>query len=126
MPTIIIDASIIVISEKSRRSNKDFASGMKKLFVTLLVLAALVWLAWRLRRVAALRAQAQWLAGLAALQLATGLSNVVLGWPLVAAVLHTGGAAALVVVLTWALAASRAAVGQPEMSAPLRAPRVIA
>ncbi|AYM97329.1 heme A synthase [Acidovorax sp. 1608163] len=91
-----------------------------------LVLAALVWLAWRLRRVAALRAQAQWLAGLAGLQLATGLSNVVLGWPLVAAVLHTGGAAALVVVLTWALAASRAAVGQPEMSAPLRAPRVIA
>lgn len=42
MPAIIIDASIIVISEKSRRSNKDFASGMKKLFVTLLVLAALV------------------------------------------------------------------------------------
>jgi cytochrome c oxidase assembly protein subunit 15 len=38
------------------------------------------------------------------LQLATGLSNVVLGWPLLAAVLHTGGAAALVVVLTWALA----------------------
>lgn len=42
MPAIIIDASIIVISEKTRRSNKDFASGMKKLFVTLLVLAALV------------------------------------------------------------------------------------
>ena len=90
------------------------------------VLAALVWLAWRLRRVAALRAQSHWLAGLAALQLVTGLSNVVLGWPLVAAVLHTGGAAALVVVLTWALAASRAAVGQPEMSAPSRAPRVSA
>jgi cytochrome c oxidase assembly protein subunit 15 len=90
------------------------------------VLAALVGLAWRLRRVAALQAQSHWLAGLAVLQLATGLSNVVLGWPLVAAVLHTGGAAALVVVLTWALAASRAAVGQPEMSAPSRAPRVIA
>lgn len=90
------------------------------------VLVALVWLAWRLRRVAALRAQSHWLAGLAVLQLVTGLSNVVLGWPLVAAVLHTGGAAALVVVLTWALAASRAAVGQPEMSASLRAPRVIA
>jgi cytochrome c oxidase assembly protein subunit 15 len=41
--------------------------------------------------------------------LATGLSNVVLDWPLVAAVLHTGGAAALVVVLTWALCASRTA-----------------
>ena len=51
--------------------------------------------------------QARWLAGLALLQLLTGLSNVVLGWPLVAAVLHTGGAAALVVVLTWAVTASR-------------------
>jgi hypothetical protein len=34
--------------------------------------------------------------------------NVVLDWPLLAAVLHTGGAAALVVVLTWALGSSRA------------------
>ena len=42
-------------------------------------------------------------------QFATGLSNVVLDWPLVAAVAHTGGAAALVVVLTWALGASRTA-----------------
>ena len=33
-------------------------------------------------------------------QLATGLSNVVLGWPLIAAVAHTGGAAALVVLLS--------------------------
>ena len=37
-------------------------------------------------RAPALRAQARWLAGLALLQFATGLSNVVLGWPLVAAV----------------------------------------
>jgi len=41
------------------------------------------------------------------LQLVTGLSNVVLDWPLVAAVLHTGGASALVLVLTWALCISR-------------------
>jgi cytochrome c oxidase assembly protein subunit 15 len=41
-------------------------------------------------------------------QFASGLSNVVLGWPMVAAVAHTGGAAALVVVLTWALRESRA------------------
>ena len=47
---------------------------------------------------------------LAALQLATGLSNVVLDWPLVAAVLHTGGASALVGVLTWALCISRPAL----------------
>ena len=44
-------------------------------------------------------------------QFASGLSNVVLGWPLVAAVAHTGGAAALVVALTWALRESRAAKG---------------
>ena len=72
----------------------------------LLVLALLV---WRLMRARLLRDQARWLAGLALLQLITGLSNVILDWPLVAAVLHTGGAAALVVVLTWALAASRSA-----------------
>ncbi|MFT4241687.1 MAG: COX15/CtaA family protein [Acidovorax sp.] len=71
------------------------------------VLLALAVLAWRLRP--ALPAQARWLGWLALLQFATGLSNVVLGWPLLAAVLHTGGAAALVVVLTWALASSRAA-----------------
>ena len=34
--------------------------------------------------------------GVAAWQLATGVSNVVLGWPLLAAVSHTGGAAVLV------------------------------
>ncbi len=72
-----------------------------------LVFAAIGVLAWRLYRVAALRAQAQWLAGLALLQLATGLGNVLLGWPLAAAVLHTGGAAALAVMLIWALCESR-------------------
>ena len=82
------------------------------------VLLVLVVVAWRLRAAAAatraaapaqgqqLALQARWLLGLAALQLATGLSNVILDWPLVAAVLHTGGAAALVVVLTWALESS--------------------
>lgn len=88
------------------------------------VLAAIVWLALRLRP--HLGAQAQWLLGLAGLQLATGLSNVILDWPLLAAVLHTGGAAALVVVLTWAIAASRSVATPNEISAPKRAPRVIA
>ena len=72
------------------------------------VLAVLAVLAWRLNGVPALRRQSRLLAFLAALQLATGLSNVVLGWPLLAAVLHTGGAGALVVVLTWVAAATRA------------------
>ena len=72
------------------------------------VLLLLAVLAWRLWRHPGFRLQARWLAGLAAWQFGTGLSNVVLDWPLVAAVSHTGGAAALVVVLTWALAESRA------------------
>lgn len=88
------------------------------------VLAALGWVAWRMRQQAVLPAQARWLAGLAALQLVTGLSNVVLGWPLVAAVLHTGGAAALVVVLTWTWASSRAATVPQALVAPRSAVRV--
>ena len=74
------------------------------------VFALIGLLAWQLLRQApALRAQARWLIGLALLQLATGLGNVLLGWPLVAALLHTGGAAALAVVLTWTLCESRRA-----------------
>ena len=65
-----------------------------------LVFAALLALAYKLAQVPPLRTQARWLAGLAWLQVATGLGNVLLGWPLFAAVLHTAGAAALVVVLT--------------------------
>lgn len=74
-----------------------------------LVLAVMAGLALHLSRIAGLRQQARWIAVLAGLQLATGLANVVLGWPLVAALLHTGGAAALVVVLTWTLSACRVA-----------------
>jgi cytochrome c oxidase assembly protein subunit 15 len=40
------------------------------------------------------------LGGIGLWQLATGLGNVLLGWPLAAAVAHTGGAAALAVVVT--------------------------
>jgi cytochrome c oxidase assembly protein subunit 15 len=79
-----------------------------------LVLTALLALVWRLRRAAVLPVQARWLLALSLAQLATGLSNVVLGWPLLAAVLHTGGAAAMVVVLTWALASSRTASTAPQ------------
>jgi len=72
-----------------------------------LVLAVLFGVAWRLRAVPGLLRHARALALLSALQLLTGLSNVVLGWPLLAAVLHTGGASALTVLLVWALALSR-------------------
>ena len=64
------------------------------------VFAAMLALTIKLYRVPLLRTQAQWLGGLALLQLATGLGNVLLGWPLAAAVLHTAGAAAMVIVLT--------------------------
>ena len=69
-----------------------------------LVLAGL---AWRLSRIEPLRQPAQWLGGLLVLQVSTGLSNVVFDWPLLAAVLHTGGAGALVVVLVFLWAATK-------------------
>ena len=73
------------------------------------VFAAMLILAARLYKIQDLRKSAVWLAGLALLQVATGLGNVLLGWPLAAAVMHTGGAAALVVVLTGILCAGRSA-----------------
>lgn len=66
-------------------------------YVVLLAIAAL---AWHLHRREGRADQARTLLLLGGWQLLTGLSNVVLEWPLVAAVAHTGGAAALVVVLT--------------------------
>lgn len=65
------------------------------LLAALLALAAAL---WRCRADGARRV-AIGLVAVAAWQLASGLSNVVLGWPLVAAVAHTGGAAALVMLL---------------------------
>lgn len=73
-----------------------------------LVLLALAWLARRLWTSPGMRSTARLLAVLALWQFLTGLSNVVLDWPLLAAVGHTGGAAALVIVLTGALAGSHA------------------
>lgn len=80
------------------------------------VMAVLVLLAWRLLGLPQWRSPARWLAALLALQFLTGLSNVVLDWPLLAAVLHTGGAAGLVVLLTWSLASSRRSDAQPGTS----------
>jgi len=74
------------------------------------VAALLVGLAWLLYRHAGTRVQAMWIAGLLLLQVATGLSTVVFDWPLLVAVLHTGGAAGLVMVLTWTLVSTIAPV----------------
>lgn len=82
------------------------------------VLALLLATGWALRH--HLPRQARALGLLAAGQLLSGLSNVVLDWPLLAALAHTGGAAALVVVLTWALCASRAAPATERRTAAAR------
>jgi cytochrome c oxidase assembly protein subunit 15 len=84
-------------------------------YVVFVLLAAL---AWQLR--GPMPRQARLVAALAAWQLASGLSNVVLGWPLVAALAHTGGAAALVVVLTWALCEVRPQPAHSAFGRPLR------
>ena len=76
-------------------------------FMAIVVALALLTLVWRLHQARVLQNQATWLLGLVLLQLLTGLSNVVFNWPLLAAVMHTGGAAGLVLVLTWALASSQ-------------------
>lgn len=89
------------------------------------VFAAMLLLAARLHRVSAMRNHAKWLAGLALLQVATGLGNVVLGWPLVAAAMHTGGAAALVIVLTGVVFSSRNA-GDTVSASKLSASRLTA
>lgn len=68
------------------------------------VITLLGLLAWRMHAHAVWQKPACWLAALTGLQFLTGLSNVVLDWPLFTAVLHTGGAAALVIVLTWSMA----------------------
>jgi cytochrome c oxidase assembly protein subunit 15 len=69
----------------------------------LLAVAVVITLGWLVARLWQRGPDAQrralLIAGLVALQLATGLSNVVLGWPLSAALAHTAGAAALVICL---------------------------
>jgi cytochrome c oxidase assembly protein subunit 15 len=61
----------------------------------------LVALLFHLRGKVTLVQPASWLLALLCLQLLTGVANVVLDWPMVAALLHTAGAAGLVAVLVW-------------------------
>ncbi len=91
------------------------------------VLAAMAWLAWRLHAAddaggrLALRPWARGVAVIALWQLASGLSNVVLGWPLLGAVAHTAGAAAWVTLLAMLLARARFAAGPaPSRATPPR------
>jgi len=72
----------------------------------LLVFSALLGYAWRLWQSgqADLRQWAQRLLMVAAWQFLSGMSNVVLDWPILAALAHTGGAAMLLLLLTFLLA----------------------
>ncbi|HEX7439515.1 MAG TPA: heme A synthase, partial [Caldimonas sp.] len=67
--------------------------------------------AWRLghSEVTEARRWAWPFAGVAVWQIATGLGNVMLGWPLVTAVGHTAGAAVLAVLLAVLLMRARQA-----------------
>jgi cytochrome c oxidase assembly protein subunit 15 len=68
--------------------------------VVVAVLAGFVLAAWR---VEGLSHVARGVLVVLLVQLATGMSNVVLNWPLAAAVLHSGGAGVLVALLVVAI-----------------------
>ncbi len=76
-----------------------------RVFAVVVSLAASA-LAWALWREPAARAQGGMLTALLLAQWLSGLSNVVLDWPLVAALAHSAGAAGLVLLLSLLLARS--------------------
>src|SRR5450830_462315 len=65
-----------------------------------IVLAGVGYTILRAWKLPSLRGTARWLALVLALQVATGLATIYLSWPLSIAVLHNGGAALLVLLLT--------------------------
>jgi cytochrome c oxidase assembly protein subunit 15 len=81
-------------------------------FLVACAACTLIWRLWRCEGKA--RRYAQALAGILLLQLASGIGNVLLQWPLPIALLHTSGAAAWVAVLVSLLARSRRAAAQVE------------
>ena len=107
-----------VLRELGRAGHGGFVSmeslvaiHMAHRLAAVVLFGALGGLAWRLWRAGepALRRYALALAALALWQFASGLSNVVLGWPLSAALAHSAGAAGLVAVTTSLLARALAA-----------------
>jgi len=82
------------------------------------VFTAMALLVWRLHAdgSAPTRRWAWAITAVAGWQFASGLSNVVLGWPLVAAVAHTAGAAMLIALLTVLLVRSSQARRHPQAS----------
>ena len=106
-PTMNWSEGFTLLRELGRRADGQFISmaalvaiqWAHRLFAVVTVVA-LGWLIVRLWRGGPqARRRALTLAALVLFQWVTGLSNVVLGWPLLAALAHTAGAAALVVYL---------------------------
>ncbi|MDP3082382.1 MAG: COX15/CtaA family protein [Rubrivivax sp.] len=114
-PAMDFGAGFVLLRElglAADRSVLDFealvAIHMAHRLVAVLVVVFLLALAWRLYRQAE-PALCRFGFGLAALllaQVASGLSNVVMDWPLAAALAHSAGAAALVLLFTLLLARS--------------------
>ena len=84
--------------------------------VAALASAALAWALWRQPQATA-RRFGMGVALLLLAQLASGLSNVVLGWPLPAALAHSAGAAAMVLSLALLLARSAVPRALPRLQA---------
>jgi len=80
------------------------------------VLVGMAAFAWRLRAHRELRRWAWVTAMIALWQLLSGLSNVVLGWPLIGAVAHTAGAAAWATLLTLLLTRASRSKGGPALA----------
>jgi cytochrome c oxidase assembly protein subunit 15 len=117
-PRMNFTEGFTILRELGRAGHGGFVSmeslvaiHMAHRLAALVLFAALGALSWRLWRAQALvlRRYALALGGLALWQFASGLSNVVLGWPLIAALAHSAGAAGLVAVTTSLLARALAA-----------------
>ena len=75
--------------------------------MALVVFSFAAFMVWQFKKADVLPGLTRLLYVFLALQLITGLSNVVLGWPLLAAVAHTGGAGAIMMTLTYMLSRSK-------------------
>ena len=134
-PPMDLDSGFTVLRELGRDGEGAYlpfaaltAIHMVHRLGALVVFVGIGLLAWRLWALAGAspRRWAQALLAVAAWQLASGLSNVVLGWPLIAAVAHTGGAAALLGLLTVLVVRARTAAAPHEANIPVRSGGVAA
>jgi heme a synthase len=128
-PDMDFERGFTLLRELGRTAGGDYlpfpaltAIHMSHRIGALVVFVGVGLLAWRLwQHGGVARGWAKALLAVAGWQLASGLSNVVLGWPLLAAVAHTGGAAMLLILLT--ILAVRSLAAQ-QAGAPARAPAV--